>query len=82
MIAWPTDPLAALTMVASAVAMNRALPRPHTARNATIPPTVSWAPARPAPTMMMSRPRSRVRLAPVRLETHPVMSIARPITAM
>jgi hypothetical protein len=82
MIACPTDPAAALTMVASAVAMNRALPRPHRARNATIPPTVSWVPARPAPTMMRTSPSRRVRLAPTRLLTQPVPSIAMPMTAM
>ena len=32
--------------------------------------------------MMIARPSSRVRLAPRRLETHPVMSMATPITAM
>ena len=32
--------------------------------------------------MMMARPSSRVRLAPSRLETPPVTSMARPITAM
>src|SRR5215475_11442737 len=52
MIAWATDPRAELTMVASAVAMNNALPRPHSARQPTIPSTVSDRPARPAPAMV------------------------------
>ena len=81
-IAWPTDPFAALTMVARAVAMNRALPSPQTARNPMMPPTVSEVPARPAPMMMMVRPMSSVRLAPRRLDTAPVTSIASPITTM
>jgi hypothetical protein len=36
MIAWATDPRAEFTMVASAVAMNKALPRPHSARQPTM----------------------------------------------
>jgi hypothetical protein len=39
-------------------------------------------PARPAPAMMITRPNSSVRLAPIRLATTPVMSMATPITAM
>ena len=62
--------------------MNSALPRPHTARKPMMPPTVSDVPARPAPTMMMVRPISSVFLAPSRLETAPVTSIARPMTTM
>ena len=82
MIACATDPRAELTMVASAVAMNSALPRPHSARQPTISATVSDMPARPAPAMMISRPSSSVRLGPIRLATTPVMSMATPITAM
>lgn len=82
MIACATEPREALTMVARAVAMKSALPRPHTARNPTMPPTVSCVPASPAPTMMIASPMSRVRLAPMRLDTQPVMSIATPMTAM
>jgi hypothetical protein len=44
MIAWATDPRAELTMVANAVAMNSALPRPHSARQPTISATVSDIP--------------------------------------
>ena len=70
-----------MTIVARAVAMKSALPRPHRARKATMPPTVSWLPARPAPTMMSASPSSRVRFAPTRLLTQPVPSIAMPMTA-
>ena len=82
MIAWATDPRAEFTMVASAVAMNKALPRPHSARQPTMPITVSDMPASPAPAMMTARPSSSVLLGPIRLATTPVTSIATPITAM
>lgn len=82
MIAWATDPRAELTMVASAVAMNSALPSPHRARHPTMPSTVSDKPASPAPAMMTIRPSSSVRLGPILLATTPVMSMATPITAM
>jgi hypothetical protein len=82
MMACATDPRAELTMVASAVAMNSALPRPQSARQPTISATVSDMPARPAPAMITSRPSSSVRLGPIRLATTPVMSIATPITAI
>ena len=82
MIACATDPRAELTMVASAVAMNKALPRPHSARQPTMPITVSDMPASPAPAMMTTRPSSSVRLGPIRLATTPVTSMATPITAM
>jgi len=82
MIAWATDPRAARTMVASAVAMNSALPSPHTARKPTTPAMVSCMPARPAPMMITARPSSRVRFGPIRLEIQPVPSIATPMTAM
>ena len=82
MIACATEPRAELTMVARAVAMNSALPRPHSARQPTMPITVSDIPASPAPAMMMRSPSSRVRLGPMRLDTTPVISMATPITAM
>ena len=82
MIACATEPRAELTMVARAVAMNRALPRPHSARQPTMPITVSDIPASPAPAMMMTSPSSSVRLGPIRLDTTPVISMASPITAM
>jgi hypothetical protein len=44
--------------------------------------TVSDEPARPAPTMMTTSPMSSVRLAPIRLATAPVTSMATPMTAM
>ena len=69
-------------MVASAVAMNNALPSPHNARQPTICMTLSLMPASPAPAMMIAKPRSSVRLGPIRLDTTPVTSIATPITAM
>jgi hypothetical protein len=82
MMAWATDPRAELTMVASAVAMNSALPSPHSARQPTMPVTVSLSPASPAPAMMITRPSSSVRFGPMRLDTTPVTSIATPMTAM
>ena len=69
-------------MVARAVATNRAFPRPQRARQPTMAEMEPDDPARPAPTMMMTRPMSRVRFAPIRLETTPVISMATPITAM
>jgi hypothetical protein len=47
-----------------------------------ISPTVSEAPASALNTMISARPTSSVRLAPSRLDTAPVISIASPITAM
>ncbi len=69
-------------MVASAVAMNSALPRPQPPRKPTIWPTVLLEPASALKTTMIARPASSVRLAPSRLDTAPVMSMASPITAM
>jgi hypothetical protein len=82
MIAWATEPRAELTIVANAVAMNSALPRPQSARQPTISITESDIPANPAPAMITTRPTSRVFLGPIRLATTPVISIATPITAM
>jgi hypothetical protein len=82
MIACATEPRAEFTIVASAVAMNSAFPGPHNARQPTMPITVAEHPARPAPAMITSRPRSRVRLGPIRLDTTPVISMDTPITAM
>jgi hypothetical protein len=69
-------------MVANAVAMNNALPRPQSARQPTISNTDSDSPASPAPATITTRPSSRVRLGPIRLATTPVTSMATPITAM
>ena len=82
MMAWAVPPVADITMVASAVATNRALPRPHPARKPTTAPTLSDEPASAANTMIRTRPESSVRLAPIRLEITPVTSIATPMIAM
>jgi hypothetical protein len=82
MTAWATDPRAEPTMVTNAVAMNSALPRPHSARQPTISSTVSDIPARPAAAMMITSPISSVFFGPIRLDTTPVTSIATPVTAM
>ena len=82
MIACPVEPRADITMVASAVATNSALPRPQPARKPTIAPTEFEDPASAANTMISTRPESRVRLGPMRLETTPVTSIAMPMIAM
>ena len=82
MIACATEPRAELTIVARAVAMNSALPSPQSARQPTMPMTVSLRPASVAPAMMITSPINSVRFGPMRLETTPVTSIASPITAM
>ena len=77
----PAKPLVAdATMTARLVAMNNALPRPQPARKPTIWPTVSEVPARAANTTMTARPITRVRLAPIRLDTQPTTSIATAVT--
>ncbi len=81
MIAPATPPLAAPTMTASAVAMNRALPSPHPARKPTIAPTDPEAPASVLNVTIRARPASRVRFAPNRLLTTPVTSMATPVIA-
>ncbi len=82
MIAWATEPRADITMVDRAVAMNRALPSPQPARKPTMAPMESDAPASAEKTMISTSPASRVRFAPMREETTPVISMATPITAM
>ncbi len=67
-------------MTASEVAMNRALPSPQPARKPTMPSMESVAPARAAKTTMTARPVTRVRLAPMRLETQPTKSMATAVT--
>jgi len=79
MMALPVLPLAADTMVASAVEMNRALPRPHPARNPMIWLTVSEEPASAANTTMRPSPASSVRFAPRRDDTQLVKNIATPV---
>ena len=73
-------PLAEPTITASEVAMNSALPRPHPARKPMISLTLPDAPARAANTTMRTRPVMSVRLAPIRLDTQPVTSIATAVT--
>ena len=77
-----TEPFDDCTIVASAVATKSALPRPHPARKPITAPTDPDEPASAAKTMMSTRPESRVRFAPIRLETTPVTSMATPLTAM
>ena len=67
-------------MTASEVAMNSALPRPQPARKPTIPPMVPDGPASAEKTTISTRPAISVRLAPIRLDTQPVTSIATAVT--
>ncbi len=82
MIALATPPLAAPTIVARAVAMKSALPRPQPARKPTIWPIVLDDPASALKITIRARPMSSVGLGPIRLATAPVISIATPVTAM
>ena len=68
------------TITASDVAMNRALPRPHPARNPTIPPIDPESPASAETVTMIASPVMRVGFAPIRLETQLVTSIATAVT--
>jgi hypothetical protein len=79
-IAPPNPPLAEPTMTASEVAMISALPSPQPARNPTISPMLPLVPAMAENTTMSTRPATIVRLAPRRLETQPVTSIATAVT--
>jgi hypothetical protein len=81
MIAPATPPLAAPTIEASAVEMNRAFPRPQPARKPMMAPTELDEPARAANTTMIASPMSRARLAPTRLENQLVKNIAAPVTS-
>lgn len=80
MMAPPNPPLAEATITAREVAMNRALPSPQPARKPTMPLMEPEAPASAAKTTMTARPVTRVRLAPMRLETQPTNSIATAVT--
>lgn len=73
-------PEAAPTMVASAVEMNRALPRPQPARNPITASTLPLKAHSSANTTISASPMSRVAFAPMRLEIQLVTSIARPVT--
>ena len=80
MIAPAKPPVAELTITASEVAMNSALPRPQPARKPTMPSMEFAVPASAANATMSTRPAIRVRLAPRRLDTQPVTSIATAVT--
>jgi hypothetical protein len=73
-------PLADATMTASEVAMNSALPMPQPARKPMIPPIDGDAPAAALNATIRTRPAISVRLAPIRLDTKFVMSIATAVT--
>ena len=63
-------------MTASEVAMNSALPRPQPARKPTIWLIVSELAAASENATISDSPTMSVRLAPIRLDTQPVISIA------
>jgi hypothetical protein len=67
-------------MTASEVAMNSALPRPQPARKPTMPLIEPDSPARAEKTTMTARPVISVFLAPIRLDTQLVPSIATAVT--
>ena len=60
--------------------MNSALPRPHPARKSMMPLMLPAVPANAAKTTISTSPVIRVRLAPIRLDTHPVTSIMTAVT--
>ncbi len=80
MMAAPNPPLAAPTMVASAVEMNRALPMPQPPRRTTMSVTPADSPARALKTTMSVNPARRVFLAPMREDTHPAISMNTAVT--
>ena len=80
MIAPENPPDAAPMITASEVAMNSALPRPHPARNPMIPWMVSEDPASALKATIRTSPAMSVRLPPIRLDTHPVNSMATAVT--
>ena len=73
-------PLAEATMTASEVAMNSALPTPQPARKPMIPPMLGAAPASALNTTIRISPAISVCLAPSRLDTQLVISIATAVT--
>ena len=73
-------PDAEATITAREVAMNSALPRPQPARKPTMPLIEPDIPAKAENTTMIARPVTRVRLAPRRLDTQFVPSIATAVT--
>src|SRR5258705_7745849 len=79
-IAPANPPLAEATMTARLVATNNALPSPQPARNPTIPPIEFDVPTRAGNTTITKSPTTKVRFAPIRLETQPTTSIATAVT--
>ncbi len=67
-------------MTASEVAMNRALPMPQPARKPMMPPIEPDVPASALKATISASPAMSVRLAPSRLDTQLVMSIASAVT--
>ena len=81
MIADAVPPEAAPTIVASAVEMKSALPRPQPARKSMIVQTLFDVAASTENTTIRASPMSRVFFAPMRLDTQLVKNIATPVTA-
>jgi hypothetical protein len=82
MMAWAVPPLADITIVASAVATKRALPRPQPARKPTTAPTLFDDPARAANEDDQDQARQQRALRPDPARDDPVTSIATPMIAM
>ena len=61
--------------------MNSALPRPQPARKPTMPSIEPDSPASAAKTTISASPATSVRLAPIRLDTQPVPSMATAVTS-
>ena len=80
MMAADEPPDAAPTIVASAVEMNRALPRPQPARKPMMASTLPDRAHSSANTTMSPRPISSVAFVPIREEIQLVKSIATPVT--
>ena len=79
-IAPANPPLAEATMTASEVAMNSALPTPQPARKPMMAPMDGDAPAAALNTTIRARPAISVFLAPIRLDTQLVISMATAVT--
>src|SRR5580693_8948879 len=79
-IAPANPPLADATMTASEVAMNRAFPTPQPARNPMISLIEPDEPASAAKATIRMSPQISVHLAPIRLDTQLVISIATAVT--
>ena len=67
-------------MTASDVAMNSAFPTPQPARKPMMAPMVGDAPAAALNTTIRASPRISVFLAPIRLDTQLVISMATAVT--